>query len=306
MSASPGLAETPTRDSATEAPPQRPCRKGLWLTVAALTAFVVVVPNGVRIWGRLIRQTYHSQIMSGPHPITALVVEVGAGDVKVTAGPAGQVTAKQTLKWALNKPHVEQRWDGTTLRLKAVCGSGSALFSSLECSVGIDVQVPAGVALQATSSSGTVGANGLTGAVRLQTSSGVVAMDRLTGPVWARASSGVIRATGLRSSQVDAKVSSGAMKLGFQAAPRDVRAWASSGSITIMVPRGRRYRVTGGSSSGAPDISLGLQDNTSDHHIDVRNSSGSSHVQYRNPEWPRWSGSAAGPPRPEPDTAARG
>ncbi|GAB3958547.1 hypothetical protein GCM10029978_003690 [Actinoallomurus acanthiterrae] len=283
MSTSPGLAEAPTREPAAEAPPQRPRRKGLWLTVAALTAFVVVVPNGVQIWGRLIRQTYHSQIMTGAHPITALVVEVGAGDVEVSSGPAGQVTVDQTLKWALNKPHIEQRWDGTTLRLRAACGAGSPLFSSLECSVGMDVQVPAGVALQATSSSGTVGAHGLTGAVRLQTSSGVVSMDRLTGPVWAHASSGVINGTDLASSQVDAELSSGAMTLEFQQAPRDVTARASSGSITIMVPRGQRYRVTGGSSFGGPDVSPGLRDDASDRHVDVRSSSGSAEVQYPKP-----------------------
>src|SRR5262249_26281266 len=132
MSASPGLAETPTREPAAEAPPQRPRRRGLWLTVAALTAFVVVVPNGVQLWGRRIRQPYGSQIMSGTHPITALVVDVGAGDIEATAGPAGQVTVNQTLKWALNKPHIEQRWEGTTLHLKSVCGSGSELFNSLE------------------------------------------------------------------------------------------------------------------------------------------------------------------------------
>ncbi|MEV0401906.1 DUF4097 family beta strand repeat-containing protein [Actinoallomurus sp. NPDC050550] len=283
MSASPGLAETPTRRSAAEALPQRPRRKGLWLAVAVLTAFVVVVPNGVQIWGRLIRQTYRSQIMSSAHPITALVVEVGAGDVEVTAGPAGQVTVKQTLKWALNKPHVEQRWDGTTLRLRAACGSGSPLFSSLECGVGLDVQVPAGVALQATSSSGTVGAHGLTGAVRLQTTSGVVSMERLAGPVWVRASSGAIKSTDLRSSQVDAQLSSGAMTLAFQEAPRDVRARASSGSITIMVPRGQRYRVTGGSSFTGVGVSPGLRDDASDHHIDVHASSGSTVVGYSEP-----------------------
>ncbi|GAA4632992.1 hypothetical protein GCM10023196_068760 [Actinoallomurus vinaceus] len=282
MSASPGLAETPTREPAAEAPPQRPRRKGLWLTVAALTAFVVVVPNGVQMWGRLIRQTHDSRIMSGPHPITALEVEVGAGEVEVTAGPAGQVTVDQTLKWALNKPHVERSWDGTTLRLKAVCGQGSVLFSSLECGVGLRIQVPAEVALQARSSSGTVSATGLTGAVRLQTSSGVVSMERLAGPVWARASSGVINGTALDSSQVDVGLSSGATTLEFRTAPRDVTARTSSGSISIGVPPGQRYRVEGESSFAKPDIAAGLQDNTSDRRIEIHTSSGSAEVRYTN------------------------
>ncbi|MCO6009292.1 DUF4097 domain-containing protein [Actinoallomurus purpureus] len=280
MNASPGLAQTPTREPAAEAVPQRPRRKGIWMTVAALTAFVAVVPVGVQIWGRLIRHTQHSRIMSGPHPITALEVEMGAGEVEVTAGPAGQVTVDQTLKWALNKSHVERSWDGTTLHLKAVCGPGSVLFSSLECGVGLRIQVPAEVALQAKTSSGTVAAEGLTGTVRLQTSSGVVSMERLAGPVWARASSGVINGTDLGSSRVDVGLSSGATTLEFRTAPRDVTARTSSGSISIGVPPGQRYRVEGGSSFTKPDIAAGLQDDTSDRRIEVHTSSGSVKVRY--------------------------
>jgi hypothetical protein len=253
------------------------------MIVAALTAFVVVVPVGVQIWGRLIRQAVSSRIMSGPHPITALEVTVGAGDLQVTAGAAGEVTVDQTLKWALNRPHVEQRWDGTTLRLKAVCGSGSRLFTSLECGIGLRVQVPAGVALHATSSSGTVGATGLTGAVRLQTSSGVVTMDGLAGPVSAHATSGVINARDLRSSRVDAGLSSGAITLAFREAPRNVTARTSSGSITVVVPPGQRYRVTDGSSFTRPDVDRGLRDDTSDRHIDVQTSSGAPSVHYSEP-----------------------
>lgn len=59
--------ETPAREPAAEVPPQRPRRKALWMAIAVLTAFVVIWPNGVQIWGRLIRTTHHNRIMSGPH-----------------------------------------------------------------------------------------------------------------------------------------------------------------------------------------------------------------------------------------------
>jgi hypothetical protein len=37
--------------------PERPRRRGIWIAIATVTAFVIVVPLGVQIWGRLIRQT---------------------------------------------------------------------------------------------------------------------------------------------------------------------------------------------------------------------------------------------------------
>jgi hypothetical protein len=279
--ATPGPPQTASREPQADAAPQRPRRKAIWVIVAALTAFVVVVPFGAQMWGRLIRQTQQSRIMSGPHRITALQVDVGPGDVWITAGAAGEVTVDQTLKWALHKPRVESSWEGTTLRLRATCGTWKGmLLSSLQCSVGLRVRVPAPVALQATCTAGTVVANGLTGPTQLRTTSGVVTMRNLTGPVQAYAGSGVIEATDLRSSQVDAGLSSGTIRLTFTDAPQKVTARSSSGSVSIFVPPGQRYQVTGGSSSGEPFIERGLRDDGSDRRIDVHTASGAAEVRY--------------------------
>jgi hypothetical protein len=254
------------------------------MIVAALTAFVAVVPLGVQVWGRLIRQTHSSRLLSGPHPITALQVDVGSGNVWVTAGAAGQVTVDQTLKWALHKPHVDSWWEGTTLRLRAVCGAWKGvLLSSLECGVGLHVRIPAGVALQVTSTSGTLIAEGLSGPVRLRTGSGTASMRNLTGPVWASAGSGMIEGIGLRSSRVDAGLSSGAISLTFADAPQEVTARSNSGSVSIFLPPGERYQVTGRSSSGEPSVDRGLRDDGSNRRIDVHTSSGAAEVRYAHP-----------------------
>ncbi|MCO5994831.1 DUF4097 family beta strand repeat-containing protein [Actinoallomurus rhizosphaericola] len=271
-----------TRESAIEAGPSRPRRRGLWTFVAALTAFVVVVPNGVQMCGRLLRQTQRSRLLSVQHRITALEVDIGDGDLSVSAGGTGGVTVDQTLKWATHKPHVQATWAGTTLRLRGRCDAWAPL-SSLSCSVGVHVQVPAGVALQATSTSGTVAADGLAGPVRLSTSSGVVSLRNLAGPVWARADSGVIEGTGLRSGRVDAGLSSGALGLTFAQAPQEVTARASSGSVAVFVPPGQRYQVTTRSSYGSPGVERGLADDTATRRIDARTSSGSIEIRYARP-----------------------
>ncbi|GAA0345754.1 DUF4097 domain-containing protein [Actinoallomurus spadix] len=271
-----------TREPEAATPPPRPRRRGLWTLVAALTAFVIVAPNAVQMWGRLIRQTQRSRLAVGTRPITALEVDIGAGDLTVVGDGTGGVTVDQTLKWAMRKPHVQATWEGTTLRLSGRCGTRAPL-SALSCSVGLRVRVPAGVEVRATSSSGTVDAEGLTGPARLSTSSGVVSMRDLAGPVRARATSGVIRGTGLRSGRVDAALSSGSVDLTFAQAPQEVTAKASSGALAVFLPPGQRYQVTTKASFGAPSVEGGLADDTATRRIDARTSSGSIEIRYARP-----------------------
>ncbi|GAA4617504.1 hypothetical protein GCM10023195_78170 [Actinoallomurus liliacearum] len=265
-----------------EATPQRPRRRVLWSFVAAATAFVLVVPMGVQIWGRLIHQTQRSRLMVSTHPITALEVAIGPGGLSVTADDSGGVTVDQTLKWATHKPHVKATWEGTTLRLTGACTAWPPL-SGLSCSVGLDIRVPAGVTLRATSTSGTIAATGLTGPVRLSTTSGVVSMRNLTGSVWARASSGAIEGIRLRSPRVDAGLTSGALDLTFADAPQEVTARARSGALSVFVPPGQRYHVTTKSSFGDPSVERGLADDTATRRIDAQTSSGSIEIRYARP-----------------------
>lgn len=263
--------------------PERPRRRGIWITVAAITAFVAVVPVGVQVWGRLLRQTQSTRAVYDGRAITALEVDAGSASVTVGAGPASQVTVDRTLKWTLSKPHVEQSWNGGTLRLKAVCGPRKELFSSLECGIGLHVRMPAGVTLRATSTSGTITAQGLTGDLRLQAESGSVSMAGVRGPIWARSVSGLISGTELASQQVDARSSSGAVGLGFADAPQQVNASAGAGSVSIVLPPGFRYRVGGTSASGERKIDTALTDDNTNRRIDVTTASGSATVRYPGP-----------------------
>jgi Putative adhesin len=256
----------------------RPRRRGVWIAVAVVTALTVIVPTGLRIWGRLLRQTESVPAVSYGHAITALQVEAGRGSVTIGTGPPGQVAVGRTLRWTLSRPHVVQSWHGDTLVLKAVCGGREDLFAG--CDVDLNVRVPAAVTVRATVSSGTITAQGLTGAVHLQARSGTVNVERTRGPVWARANSGAINGTDLSSPQVDVGTSSGAVGLGFADAPQQVKATARSGSVTVALPRGFRYRVHGTSSSGDVRVDEGLRDDGSSRRIDVATSSGAVRVRY--------------------------
>jgi hypothetical protein len=259
--------------------PERPRRRGIWIAVAGLTAFTAIVPAGVQIWGCLLRQTESVPTVSYGHAITTLEVEAGSGSVTVGTGPPGQVAVERTLRWTLSKPHVEQSWNGGTLILKAVCGPRKDLLAG-ECGVDLHVRVPAGVTVRATSTSGGITAQGLAGAVHLQSRSGSVNVAGTVGPVWVRSRSGAINGTDLSSRQVDARAFSGAVGLGFADAPQQVKAAANSGSVTIALPRGFRYQVSGTSASGNVKIDATLLDGGSSRQIDVTTVSGSARVRY--------------------------
>lgn len=261
--------------------PERPRRRGVWIAVAVVTAFVVVVPFGVQVWGRLIRQT-RTDTVAYHHPITALEIDSPHGAVTVGPGPAGQVTVRRTLTWALSRPDVRQTWDGDTLRISVMC-QRAKLYSSLECGAGLDLRVPADVAVRAAVTSGKVDVRDLAGGVRLRATAGVVRMTRVSGAIWARSESGTITGTALTAPTVDTAVTSGRIRLGFTGPPERVTAATVSGAVSIGVPPGVRYRVGGTTAHGSRHVDPALVDAGSNHAITLTTVSGSVALGYPPP-----------------------
>jgi hypothetical protein len=251
---------------------ERPRRRAIWIAVAALTAFVVVVPLGVQVWGRLIRQT-RIDTVSYHRPIRTLEIDSPGGAVTVGAGPAGQVSVRRTLTWALSRPNVRQTWAGDTLRVAVACRRAE-LYHSLECGVGLDLRVPADVAVRASVASGRIDVRNIAGGLHLRATAGVVRMTGVSGRVWARSDSGTITGTALTAPNVDAGVSSGAVRLGFSGPPERVTATAASGAVSIGVPPGSRYRVGGTTGSGARHVDPTLVDAGSSRAITLTTGSG--------------------------------
>jgi hypothetical protein len=209
-------------------------------------------------------------------PVTALNVSAPGAVITVQAGQPGQVQIYRHLIWNLGpRPQVRQTWAGRTLTVTTTaCGRKSL------CSVQLDIQVPAGVTLQADTNNGELGVTGLTGAVHAQVTSGAVSLASLHGPVWVQASSGDISGTGLAAAHVDAAVDSGTLALQFASPPQRVSAAATSGFVTVIVPRGSRYRITGTTTGGGRGIDPALISRTSRRLIQVTTTSGTAGVGY--------------------------
>jgi hypothetical protein len=245
-----------------------------------LTALAVVVPTATGLTGKLIRRTYeHSQTY--PYAIRALEVDLGSSSVTVAGGgPPGQVTVTQTLHWAVNKPQVKLDPVGDTFRVWVVCNDGNNPFSGLDCGADIQVKVPSGVTVRTKSTSGSTDIRNVTGAVHAKTASGELNLRDLSGPISASASSGSIEGRGLWSPTVDADNRSGEIDLAFARAPVKVDARASSGSVSIKVPSGSRYRVRTNTASGGSEVARDIDDSTAPGEISVHTASGHVEIGY--------------------------
>lgn len=263
--------------TALERPRPRRRYRAVWVTIAVTGAAVVILPV---LAAAAVLAIHHQQDATSFYrrPVAALNVSAPGAVITVQAGQPGQVQVYRHLIWNLGpRPQVRQTWAGRTLTVTTTaCGRKSLP----QCSVQLDIQVPAGVTLQADASSGELGVTGLTGAVHAQVTSGAVNLASLHGPVWAQASSGDISGTGLATAQVDAAVDSGTLALGFVLPPQRVSAAATSGSVAVSVPRGSRYRVTGTTTMGSRGIDPALVSRTSRRLIEVTTTSGVAGVGY--------------------------
>jgi putative adhesin len=256
----------------------RPRRRAIWIAVAVVTAVVIVVPLGVRIWGRLLRQT-RTDAVSYRHPIRALEIDSPNGVVTIGAGPAGQVNVRRTLTWTLSRPNVRQTWEGATLRIDVSCRRAEP-YSSLECGTDLDLRVPADVAVRASVASGEIDVRNIAGGLRLRTTAGIVRMTGVSGRTWARSGSGIITGAALTAPTVDAGVTSGEIRLGFTDPPDQVTAATTSGTMSIGVPPGFRYRVGGRTASGSRHIDPALVDAGSSRAITLTTMSGAVTLGY--------------------------
>jgi hypothetical protein len=270
--------------AAVAARPARPRRRWVWASVAVVTVVVLVVPVAFRIGlkGEIRHQGLPVTVFQ--RPVGELQVDAPGQSVTIVRGRAGQVTLVTSMSWLLGRPTIGHVWHGRTLQISAGCPK----FNVFEdCQASLLIQVPASVTVRVDIGSGSAAVAGLTGPVHLTASSGSVHLTDVSGPVWATVTSGTIIATsGLTSPQVDAAVRSGSLALGFAAAPAALALDVGSGSASVTVPPGPRYRLSGERASGVLQIGSGLTDSSSARIITATVGSGFLSIGYRRPPAP--------------------
>ncbi|QXJ26649.1 DUF4097 family beta strand repeat protein [Actinomadura graeca] len=176
--------------------------------------------------------------------ITAVRVDVGSGGVTVRGG-ADRTALHRKIRYRDDRP------DGPTHRIEngvlVLGGCGS------RCSVSYTVDVPAGLPVSGSTSSGRIELTRV-GKVDVRTSSGSIHLDGVNGTVSARTSDGRIQGSGLRGGRVDAQTSNGEIDLTL-ATPQDIRAKSGDGDVTVIVPAAP-YRVTARTGDGGKNLKI--------------------------------------------------
>jgi hypothetical protein len=173
-------------------------------------------------------------------PVTQLVVQDAAGDVRVSTGAGGAVGVTENQSYRGSPPASSHKVSGGTLTLTYTCPSS-------DCGIDYTVTVPAGLAVQVVADAGDVTLTGLGGAVQVQ------------------ADAGDVRASGLGATRAKLVADAGDVTLGFDTAPANLSVQASAGDVKITLPGTVGYAVTATADAG-------------DTHVTVPTSPGSAHV----------------------------
>ncbi|HEU5427249.1 MAG TPA: DUF4097 family beta strand repeat-containing protein [Actinocrinis sp.] len=254
-------------------------QRALWFGIAGMTAVVVIAAVGLPQIGWLAAQTT-TTTWTARHAITAVEIDVTGGDLTVRpTGGGDTVSLEQTLTWTVNKPLVTETWQGDTLLINEDCAAPS--FEVVNpCGASLVLKVPATVSVQSILDSGSVAIKRMSGAVNARAQSGDIDLDGDSGTISARTDSGDIHAEDLASQQVNAQTLSGDVDLTFSSAPVAVTASVASGGVSVTVPRGATYRVSGQTSSGDRHVEQGIEDDSSQRSIDINTLSGDASLTY--------------------------
>ncbi|MBC6449076.1 DUF4097 family beta strand repeat-containing protein [Actinokineospora xionganensis] len=215
--------------------------------------------------------------------IRSVLVANDSGAVKIRTG--GTTRVHRQVHHNADRPGATHRVDGDVLILQSC--------PVRNCWVDYDVVVPEGVTVSGKIDSGDVEVEGA-GSVNLSAGSGDVTVRKVAGKVTVAAdsgrvdlvdigdnvsvevSSGSVKAVGLGGS-ADIAASSGSVEVALVEVG-DVRARANSGSVQVVVPRGR-YRVNAVVDSGDLDNAIG-SDVAAANAVDVAADSGDVSIRF--------------------------
>ncbi|MFD8754683.1 DUF4097 family beta strand repeat-containing protein [Kitasatospora sp. NPDC059577] len=244
-----------------------------WRVTGTLAAVLVVLGAGVQTWS-VVAQQQSTGSRSYDVPVHRLKLETGSASVKVRAGRADHVVIGQRLDWTVRKPVVSSIVVDGLLTVGVRCRSVLPVVD-FGCGAEIEVEVPEATEVSGSVGSGSVRVEGLSGNVDVELGSGELLLVGTSGDVTAHATSGLIRGEDLSARRVDAETTSGAMELAFTKAPQQVETRATSGSVTMTLPRNSRYAFSSDVGSGTGRIDPELADSDSPNRIHATATSGS-------------------------------
>lgn len=235
-----------------------------------VVVIVVVVLIVLLVLAALALRRSDTETVTFPPPVRSIDVKLPAGGVRLTAGPAGDVTVTRETRWLATKPRIDERVDDGALVLHV---TGSPLFSGI---VEYSLTVPAGTGVKVWTSAGTIHATGLDGGVEARSSAGGIYLEDCRGPLRLKTSAGSIEGERLGSTDVEVESGAGGVDLAFAVPPDRVEIETSAGSVDVVVPDDR-YAVSTDASVGDATVEV-TRDDTASRRISAKTSAGSIRI----------------------------
>ena len=247
-----------------------------WLVAGSIAAAVTLVFGTFQVVSVLARST--DETTTTFEAVRRLVVDNDAGSIRLRPSPDATLRIDRKENRGLTKPSYSERLDGDRLVVEADCAGPFGW-----CDVQLDLEVPAGVDVEASGGGGGVRADGLDAGLRLRSSGGSITVVG-SGPVLDLSSSGgSVNVEAARAREVRARSSGGSVRVRSTVVPDTVDARSSGGSVTVELPDGpTAYRVDA-TSSGGPARTRVRTDPTSSRRITAHSSGGSVTVRYLSP-----------------------
>jgi hypothetical protein len=208
--------------------------------------------------------------------ISVLTFDVANSPISLTAGgEEAVVEVSATTGFLGGDVTVEQV--GETLEIVQEC----PLVVGWGCRASFDVTVPAEVAVDGSTSNGSITVTALDGPISVATSNGPITFDGIASTVNARTSNGRIDATSVASEVFEASTSNGRVALEFDEPPSLVRVTTSNGAIEIVLPSDSPPYAVEASTSNGSIVTDVRTDPAAAGWIFARTSNGDVTVSYR-------------------------
>ncbi len=218
-----------------------------------------------------------AQRRSETYDVSAVDLDLAFESVTVVGQPgATRVSMQRSYTWSMSRPRVTADVVDDRLTMTSRC----SWSVGLGCTGSVRLVVPPGTAVRVHDSDGDISVRHVSAALDVESSDGDIDVADVTGSARLHSSDGSITATDVRSSSVDAKTSDGPVRLDFTAAPNDVRAVSSDGSVVVRVPRdGDPWAVHASTSDGSRSVDIAT-DPAASRRIEAHTSDGTIKIGY--------------------------
>ncbi|MEU8840016.1 hypothetical protein AB0D97_12920, partial [Streptomyces roseus] len=83
-------------------------RRTTWIAVAALSAVLVVATAATQVWSYASTESGTLSGGSGERPVTAVEIDAGGAEVRVTPRSDGRVAYEARARWSAGAPKIEE------------------------------------------------------------------------------------------------------------------------------------------------------------------------------------------------------